>query len=214
MAAALAAPLLLWVALLVWPRPIPWPAVRGPVTSGGGPVGGEPLPPVDRTERLLQLIEAVAAQVRGGAAPNVAWDAAVEVLGHRARLAGSASLLEALRRLGAGERAAMSVAAAWTLAERVGAPLADLLDRLGTSLRQEADVEAQVQAALAAPRATVRLLAVLPLVGVALGELIGARPVHVLLGTTTGRLSGLTGVALALLAHVWTRRLIARVAPP
>ena len=208
--------MLLFVALLTWPGTIVWGHVGYPATSGGTVGPGELMAPVavDHAEGLLQVIEAVAAQVRGGAAPGVAWDAATEVLGQQALRAGSEPLPEVLRRLGAGQRAAMSVAAVWTLAEEVGAPLAELLEGLGTSLRQEADVDAQIQAALAGPRATVRLLAVLPLVGVALGELIGARPVHVLFTTSAGRLSGLAGLALAVLAHLWTRRLVARVAPP
>lgn len=205
--------MLLFVSLMTWPGATRL-ALRRPASRGAATAVNAPAAPDPGAQTLLQVIDAVTAQLRGGAAAGVAWDAAVEVLGHPVALTGSNSLPEAIGRLGARERDAASVAAAWTLAEQVGAPLAELLERLGASLRQEADVEAQLQAALAGPRATVRLLSVLPLVGVALGELIGARPVQVLVGTPAGRLSGLAGLTLAVLAHLWTRRLVARVAQP
>ena len=104
-----------------------------------------------------------------------------------------------------------SLAAAWRLSEQTGAPLADVLDRLAVGLRQEAEVEAEVEAALAAPRATARLLAGLPLVGVALGELIGAHPLAVLVGTPMGRVCAVGGLVLAGVGQLWTRALVARV---
>ncbi len=169
----------------------------------------------DPTAVLLQVLEAVAAQVRGGAVPIVAWDAAVDVLGppaaHLPRARGG-PLADALRQVAGGDRVLVSVAAAWALADDVGAPLADVLEQLAASVRHEADVAAEIEASLAAPRATARLLAALPVAGVGLGELIGAGPVHVLVGTSVGRLSGLGGLALALGGHLWTRRLVARAA--
>jgi tight adherence protein B len=104
-----------------------------------------------------------------------------------------------------------ALAAAWRLSEQTGAPLADVLDRLAIGLRQEAEVEAEVEAALAAPRVTARLLAGLPVVGVALGELIGAHPLAVLVGTPMGRVCGVGGVVLAGVGQLWTRALVARV---
>lgn len=209
--AAILAAALLFLALLAWPGVGVRRAPQAPSTSGSiGPTGGLPVSAAADADALLQVLEAVAAQVRGGAAPAVAWDAAVQMLGYERALAGSTAIPETLRRFGGGQSVAASVAAAWELAEDVGAPLADLLERLGTSVRQDADVDAQSRASLAGPRATVRLLAVLPLVGVALGQLIGARPVHILLGTPAGRLSGVTGLCLAVLAHLWTRHLVGR----
>jgi len=105
-----------------------------------------------------------------------------------------------------------ALGAAWRMSEQTGAPLAEVLDRLAVGLRQEAEVDAEVEASLAAPRATARLLAGLPLVGIALGELIGARPVAVLLGTPVGRVCGLCGVLLAVAGQLWSRRLVDRVA--
>ena len=224
----LAAAGLLTAAVVVWPRssPVQASAVRAVVAraaaarvvnvrSDPGRLRAQRRARADPTVVLLQILEAVAAQVHGGAVPTVAWDAAVEVLGapaaHLPRARG-APLADALRQLPGGDRIVLSVAAAWSLADDVGAPLADVLDQLAAGLRHEADVDAEIEASLAGPRATARLLAVLPVAGVGLGELIGAGPVHVLVGTPVGRLSGLGGLALALGGHLWTRRLVARAA--
>lgn len=195
-----------------------WPSLRAAPSRGRPRVFALPRcvalrrARVDRQAALVQVLEAVAAQVRGGAVPTVAWDAAVDLFGepadHLPRARGQ-PLAEALRQVVGADRVVMSVAAAWALAEDVGAPLADVLEQLATGLRHEADVDAEVAASLAAPRATARLLAALPLAGVGLGELIGADPVRVLLTTPVGRLSAVAGVALAIVGQLWTRRLVA-----
>jgi tight adherence protein B len=202
-----AAAVLTWPGLRLKPPARPWRLLARRETARRSAAS--------RTELLLQVIEAVAAQVRGGAVPSLAWDAAVDVMGGpgdelpRAR---GEPLAEVLRRSGPGDRVVLSVAAAWALADDVGAPLADLLDELGAGLRAEAEVDAEVDAALAGPRATAQLLAVLPVAGIGLGELIGAEPLSVLLTTPVGRLSGAVGIALAVGGQLWTRRLVARVA--
>lgn len=201
-------------AVLTWP----WPRVA-PGRQRPPPLRGvrswRPLRTPDPTAALLQVLEAVAAQVRGGAVPLVAWDAAVDVMGADARQLPHSQgepLPDVLRQLPGGNRVVTSVAAAWSMADDVGAPLADVLDQLAAGLRTEADVDAEVEASLAAPRATARLLAGLPVAGVGLGELIGAGPVHVLVSTPWGRLSGIGGIALAVGGHLWTRRLVTRAA--
>src|SRR3954453_6923446 len=166
--------------------------------------------------QALELIEALATQVRAGASPEAAWRQAHEVVcGPSAGEAPSAvSDPGSLPRGGpdlARDPAWRALGAAWRMSEQTGAPLADVLDRLAVGLRQEAEVDAEVEASLAAPRATARLLAGLPLVGVALGELLGARPLAVLVGTPVGRACGLGGLLLAVAGQVWTRALVAPV---
>jgi tight adherence protein B len=154
--------------------------------------------------QALGVVEALAMQVRAGASPEAAWQQAVE------DVPGVSGDLPGEQRLG-GRPAWSALAAAWRLSEQTGAPLADVLDRLASGLRQDAEVDAEVEAALAAPRATARLLAGLPLVGVALGELIGARPVAVLVGTPLGRVCAVGGLMLAGAGQLWTRSMVRRV---
>lgn len=201
---------------------------------GRGPSGGTAAP---TSELLLSLVGMVASQVRAGAEPLAAWRAAVELepLARRAgagdeplawwdavarsampKNGGAAPLLAGFgRRAGASGQAAPAVreaaaalAAGWRLAQQTGAPLADVLDAVAGGLRQEAAVAADAEAALAGPRATARLLAGLPLAGIGLGELMGAHPLHVLLGTSPGRTCLLAGVALSLVGRLWMRRLV------
>jgi len=166
--------------------------------------------------RALELVEALTTQVRAGASPEAAWRQAHEVVwGSVPADAVGAVGDPGGPPLGGGDPtrdpAWRALGAAWRMSEQTGAPLADVLDRLAVSLRQEAEVDAEVEASLAAPRATARLLAGLPLVGVALGELIGAHPVAVLIGTPVGRTCALCGALLAVAGQLWTRALVGRV---
>jgi tight adherence protein B len=166
----------------------------------GGPAG-----------RAIAVVEALATQVRAGASPEAAWQLALELVDGRRPDDPTQMAASGPGREEESDSAWRALGAAWRLSEETGAPLANVLDRLAAGLRQELEVEAEVEASLAAPRATARLLAGLPLVGVALGELIGARPVGVLLGTALGRGCALAGLLLAAAGQVWTRALVARV---
>ena len=204
-------------ALLVWPSSR-WVVARAPAHPRRRPVReGRPRRALGAVpaETLLQVVEAVGAQVRAGATPGLAWDAAVEVVpgaaDHLPRGPGE-PIADALRRAGPRDSVVLAVAAAWSLAEDVGAPLVDVLDQLAVGLRSDADVDGEIEAALAAPRATARLLAALPVAGIAIGELIGAHPVQVLVGTALGRVCAVAGVALAVTGLLWSRRLVGRAA--
>jgi tight adherence protein B len=108
--------------------------------------------------------------------------------------------------------ALLALDAAWRLCDDVGAPLADVLSTVAEGIRQDADVEAEIEAALAAPRSTSRLLGALPVLALGLGQLMGAHPVQVLVQTTVGRVCAVTGLVLAAAGQWWTRRLVARTA--
>lgn len=107
-----------------------------------------------------------------------------------------------------------SLAASWGVHERTGAAVADLLDTLARALRDEREGQLSRRAALAAPTATARVLVALPLLGVLLGEVVGARPVAVLVGTGAGRVSALVGLVCAVTGVLWTRRLLRAAGRP
>lgn len=102
---------------------------------------------------------------------------------------------------------------AWCFAisEQSGAALADLLDQLAAELEGAADLRRALDAALAGPRATSRLLTFLPLVGLGLGQLLGVDPLGVLSMHPTGRLALLAGVLLWLANRWWCRLLLANI---
>lgn len=102
------------------------------------------------------------------------------------------------------------VAAGWDVAYRSGAGLADVIDRLSLTLRSDEDVRLEIAGALGPPRATARLLAVLPLFGAGLGVSLGGDPFGVLFGSMFGALCLAGGSVLALTGLFWVEHLAAK----
>jgi tight adherence protein B len=98
-------------------------------------------------------------------------------------------------------------AAAWRLAERTGAPVADLVDRIEGDARAADRARASTAAQAAGARATAFLLAGLPAGGIALGYAIGADPLHVLLHTPLGAACVAGALLLQLGGLAWADRL-------
>ncbi|WP_372697170.1 type II secretion system F family protein [Arthrobacter sp. JSM 101049] len=99
------------------------------------------------------------------------------------------------------------------LSESTGAPLGDLLNRLADQLEAEQDRRRALEATLAGPRMTQKLLAWLPALGLGLAQLMGAEPLALLTGTATGRACLAAGAALWWANGFWCRRLLAGARP-
>jgi tight adherence protein B len=100
------------------------------------------------------------------------------------------------------------LAACFDIAEASGCPLADVLTRFAAQLEVEDDAEAARQTALAGPRATVSLLAWLPLMGLGLGVALGVDPVAILVGTPLGLAALAAGLVLTVAGRMWSARLV------
>lgn len=96
------------------------------------------------------------------------------------------------------------------MSESAGAPLATSLERAAEHAEERIDALLGRQSALAAPRATGRILSWLPLLGLGLGVLMGSDPVGVLTGSILGALTGLLGLGLAFTGRRWTAALVHR----
>ncbi|OHQ18945.1 type II secretion system F family protein [Rothia sp. HMSC065C03] len=96
------------------------------------------------------------------------------------------------------------------MSESTGAPLATSLERAAEHAEERIDALLGRQSALAAPRATGRILSWLPLLGLGLGVLMGSDPVGVLTGSILGVLTGLLGLGLAFAGRRWTAALVHR----
>jgi tight adherence protein B len=164
-----------------------------------------------RAELVLRL----AVLLQAGLSPAPAWrylaaaddpDATAIV----ARVDGDAPLPTAIRERGP---AWEPLAAAWSLAVTVGAPLADTLRAMAAALRETDETRDEVRIALAEPAATAWLMSWLPLVAVGLGYLLGFNPLGVLLSTPVGITCAVVGVLLMLGARAWTRRLVRGAQP-
>ncbi|MFF5080680.1 hypothetical protein ACFY36_26810 [Actinoplanes sp. NPDC000266] len=136
----------------------------------------------------LDLLAALAADLRAGLSP---------------------ADLNVARSPGA-ERLSQLTASVWRLAERTGAPAADLVEQIEADARAADRAAASASAQAAGAQATAVLLAALPVGGIGLGLLIGADPVYVLLHTPLGGACALVAVFLQGAGFIWAERLVGR----
>jgi tight adherence protein B len=167
----------------------------------------------ERQRRVMAVCDALSAELRGGlpmatalrhaCGPESELDPVVAAAGLGGDVAGA--FRSCAQRPGAeGLRA---VAAAFEVAGSSGSALATVLDHVARGLREDEDARAEVMAALGPPRATAKMLALLPIFGLGLGASIGAQPWQFLLGSSWGLVCLAGGVGLALLGLWWVERL-------
>ncbi|MGI3779730.1 MAG: type II secretion system F family protein [Janthinobacterium lividum] len=101
----------------------------------------------------------------------------------------------------------LDLARAWQVSSSTGAPMAPALEEVASGLASDESLRSVVSAELAAPRSTGKLMAVLPLVGVGLGYLLGGRPLGWLVAGPTGWACLLLGLLLAAGGVLWIERL-------
>lgn len=126
-----------------------------------------------------------------------------------AAIAAGQSSEQALARVGGQEWRVLAVA--WSLAQRSGAPISQMLKRIADALTALERVGDRRSVLLAGPRATIRLVAVLPLVALLFGVILGFDPFAVLL-SPAGVVLGVLGAALLLAGVRWAKLLTDRLA--
>jgi tight adherence protein B len=104
------------------------------------------------------------------------------------------------------------IGAVWRVAEAHGLALAVLLDAVRTDLLGRRRFARRTEASLAGARATAAVLAALPLVGVGLGQMMGASPLTVLFGGGLGGILLMVGAGLVCAGLLWTDAITAKVA--
>ncbi|MET9397551.1 hypothetical protein [Kitasatospora sp. NPDC002965] len=178
-----------------------------------------------RAAAVVELCAGLAGELRSGATPEQALHVVTtRIAADRAELGRLGA--EPVARLAAGRygadvpaalllladlpggRGAAAIAACWRVASDGGTGLAAGLDGVAEALRVERALSEEIAAELAAPRATVAVLAGLPLVGLLLGAAVGARPVDVLLHTPAGLACLVAGAALEGIGLAWTSRIV------
>jgi tight adherence protein B len=175
-------------------------------------------------EDVATTLDRLAVLIAAGVAPGVAWH-------HVALRAGSSVVTAAAFAASEGRSIAAAIthasdgldarlgeawrsaAAAWGVAVECGAPLAASLRELAAVYRAVGHNQRELEAAWAGPRATVRLVAALPAVGVVFGLLMGFDTLRVLFASPPGWLCLLLGGALMFAGGRWNRRLMAAARP-
>lgn len=170
---------------------------------------------------LESALEVLVGELAVGAPPVRAFEVAAAETDQPTVAAGLATVA-ARARLGAdvpaglrgiAEHAALPVhwqrlAVYWQLAADHGLAIAVLMRAAQCDIAERQRFAARLAAGLAGARASAALLAGLPALGVALGELIGARPIAFLLGDA-GAVLLIAGVTLACLGLLWCDRIAA-----
>ena len=100
------------------------------------------------------------------------------------------------------------LAACWEVSDRSGAGLAMAVTRMAVGLRAAAESDAQLEGEIAAVRSSARLLAGLPLLGLLIGQWIGADPLAWLAGSWVGRGVLTAGVTFQLVGMLWLHRMV------
>ncbi|WP_372481719.1 MULTISPECIES: type II secretion system F family protein [Streptomyces] len=171
-----------------------------------------------RGDAVIALCAALAGEVLAGRQPGEALRRAAQDSGGlgaaqpsvlaAARFGGDVPKALAVAARQPGADGLLGLAACWRVAVDQGAGLAAGLDRLEAALRAERDQRADLRAQLAGPRATVVMLAGLPVLGLLLGAALGADPLHVLLHTGAGLGCLLVGGVLEGVGMWWALRIV------
>jgi tight adherence protein B len=220
------------------PGDVPVPVLAGVLAAAVGSVLGTPLVAVlagvaagagarawetgrrarQDGARLLAVTEglgALAAELRSGRSLDAAAEAAVaacadEDSGAALARAIRAGVVEPSTSADALREALGRIAAGVRLSGRTGCSLAAVVAAVEDDLRARHRNQLELRSATAGPRASALLLAGLPVLGLAMGNGIGADPWRVLTATGTGQVLLVAGVGLELAGIAWSRRLVER----
>ena len=169
-----------------------------------------------RRVATIEALAALAAELVAGASMSAAlrrcgaehWPVTSAVIDRHG------SPLDAARALGRdAERTPMlrPLAAAWPLAANAGMSMAPIVEGIAQWARAQEDVRDELQAQLAGPRATGRMLAALPVFAMLIGFALGADPIVWLLSTPLGLLCLVAGLAFTGCGLAWLGALSRRV---
>lgn len=173
------------------------------------------------TDALAEALRSLVAGLRAGAHPAKAAESAAEdthpqaaatmrAVAAAARMDGDLTAVAIPARSLAQASALSRLTTAWQLAHRHGLPLADVLDAVRRDLEQRARFTRQVLARMTGPKSSALALSVLPVLGIALGTLMGAHPLTVLVSTAPGQLLLVAGVLLLCAGVTWSTRITNR----
>ncbi|MDK8768121.1 type II secretion system F family protein [Corynebacterium freneyi] len=173
------------------------------------------------TASAARAAEVLAADLRAGATPVAALTAAADEAGQS--LAGALAEAASRARLGGSVSAALEravedapamlelrrLAGAWRVAETHGLRLAEVIDHGRGDIVARRAHRSRTAAALAGPRVTMLILMALPVLGVAMGQALGAGPVGFLFAGGVGGVVLIVGVGLTCAGALWGNRILA-----
>jgi tight adherence protein B len=162
-----------------------------------------------RRRAVAHSCAVLAGQVRIGQVPVVALRSAAEDC---PVLAGSVATADLGGDVGAhwhrqarepGYQGLADLARAWQLANSTGAGMAETLDGVAEALHEDEAVALVVDSEAAGPRTSGKIMALLPLMGIGLGYLIGGDPIAFLFDSPAGWGCLVGGAVLACAGVLW-----------
>ena len=177
----------------------------------------------DESRSLEAAIDVLVGELRAGAHPVRAFSVAADETG--GAVAASLRAVAARARLGADVAAGLRCAAeasampahwyrlavCWQLAAEHGLAMSTLMRAAQRDITERQRFSARVMSRMAGARATAAILAGLPVLGVLLGQLIGAQPLRFLLGGHAGGWLLVVGTMLACGGLLWSDRITDQV---
>jgi len=178
---------------------------------------------VAEARALESALDVLVGELRIGAHPVRAFAVAAAETGHGPVAAGLRAVV-ARARLGADVATGLRDAAKssalpvhwerlavyWELGGQHGLAVATLMQAAHSDIAARQRFSARADAGMAGARASASILGCLPVLGVGLGQLIGARPIGFLLGGPGGVLS-VVGVSLVCTGLLWSDHITGRV---
>jgi tight adherence protein B len=167
-----------------------------------------------RQTAVIELCDGTAAELTAGRPAGTALAQAASVLPNLPGLAdiadaGPEDVIAALIRASAVEGCdgLRLLAGCWRIGVDRGGMLASVIEGLADALRDEQSHREEIALQLSGPRATARLLAGLPALGLGMAAALGAKPLQFLFATMPGALCLSLGSGLDILGLWWTSRL-------
>lgn len=169
-----------------------------------------------RADEVARAARLLSSLLNAGQIPTVALGEAAADFPVLAPAASSAQVggdIAAALRQGAsapGGDGLRTIAAAWQVSSRSGAPVAGVLRRVADSLRLERQVAEIVETELAAARTSGQIMAALPFAAVALGFFAGVNSLEFIFGAGLGQWLCAAAVVLTAAGLMWIERLAKR----
>ncbi|MEU3272717.1 type II secretion system F family protein [Saccharomonospora sp. NPDC006951] len=176
---------------------------------------------IQAAAEVATCVRAVVGDLNAGAPPAAAVERAAEdtkpglaailrTIAATSRLGGDPAAVVSSAGSGAGAEAIVRLTRSWELARQHGLPLAGVLEAVRRDVEASVRVARQSRARMAGPRASAAILAALPVLGIALGEVMGATPLTILFTTAAGQFLLVVGSALVLGGVCWSGVLTGR----
>ena len=166
-------------------------------------------------EILAHFYGAASADIRAGSTFSQAMHYAVHNLpvqgGQelKAELATAASLAQQGRMMSADTSTQLrEFAQLLTIGQHYGVPLAGLVEQAQSRLDAQRRHAQATSSSLQGPQVTAVVLSILPLAGIGMGTMMGARPLEFLLGGGLGGILLVVGTALACGGFLWSQAII------